>query len=863
MVDGTGAERQPAITVVGIALLAAVYYAAARVGLQLQFEASQATPIWPPSGIALAALLLFGQRLGSGVFVGAFLANLVDFFLKARPGTPLGAGDVIHYFAEHLGQVGASAAIGVGNLLEAMVGARLIRRKIGNAELSDQVRHVVIFVGAAAASCAVASTLGVASLSAVAALPADQISTAWLTWWLGDATGMLVLTPFIQVWSPLRREALRELPWARMLAALALLLVYSEFCFNAWFGSSLSGLSHAAFGHWLDLRALLAHAYLLLPILLWIEFRFGILTASAGVVIASAVAVMGSVAGQGLFVGATENDSLLALQSFNAVLSVTTLIFDAALRERRRAAQRMQELLQQRLSEQIVALDRAEGRFRLLVESITDHAIFMLDPEGNVANWNPGAERIKGYSPGEIIGQHFSRFYSEEDRQAGVPERGLAAAARTGKHEAEGWRWRKDGSRFWALVVIHAIRDEAGKLVGFAKVTRDMTERRAVEEQLRQSQKMETLGHLTGGLAHDFNNLLTAIYGSIETLQRRLKGERPELRRHVDMALRGADRAAALTQQLLAFARRQPLEPKPINLNRLVARMTDLLRRTLGEGIAIETVLAGGLWWVSADANQLESAILNLAINARDAMPSGGKLTIETANTFLDEAYAARHSDVTPGQYVMIAVSDTGIGMTPEVIAQAFEPFFTTKGSGKGTGLGLSSVYGFVKQSGGHVKIYSEPGQGTTVKLYLTRFAVEPAGEATAEPRLLPEGAARGTILLVEDDDDVREHSQEVLSELGYRVLTARDGAGALAVLEMSTDIQLLFTDVGLPGALNGRQLADEARRRRPDLKVLFTTGYARNAIVHQGRLDPGVELITKPFTYAALARKLRSVLDG
>ncbi len=291
--------------------------------------------------------------------------------------------------------------------------------------------------------------------------------------------------------------------------------------------------------------------------------------------------------------------------------------------------------------------------------------------------------------------------------------------------------------------------------------------------------------------------------------------------------------------------------------------MTELLRRTLGESISIETVLAGGIWWVSADANQLESAILNLAVNARDAVPSGGKLTIETANVFLDEAYAAASGELIPGQYAMIAVSDTGAGMTPEVISRAFEPFFTTKASGKGTGLGLSSVYGFVKQSGGHVKIYSEPGEGTTVKLYLPRLAGEPPADGIAESRRLPERAARETILLVEDNDDVRAHAGEILTELGYRILTARDGPTALTLLGTSADVRLLFTDVGLPGPIDGRQLADEARRRRPDLKVLFTTGYARNAIVHQGRLDPGVDLITKPFTYAGLAQKVRQVLEG
>jgi len=844
-------------------VLAAIYYGAARLGLQLQFEATQATAIWPPSGIALAAILLFGPRLCAGVFLGAFLANLMDFYVKSKTALPLGVDGLVSYFAAHPGQVAASAAIGIGNMLEALIGVWIIRRRFPDSTVFTTVRHVMVFVGATALCCAVASTLGIGSLSLAAALPSDQIPAAWLTWWFGDATGILVLTPFIIVWTCLRRSELGDQPWVRMIAALLLLLLYSEFCFNAWFGSAVSSLSQAAFGHWLDLRTLLAHAYLLFPFLLWIEFRFGILAASAGVVVVAATAVTGSVGGRGLFVGASENDTLLILQSFNAVLSATTLVFDAALRERRRAAQSMHEVLEERVTEQTAALREAEGRFRLLVEGITGYAIFMLDPAGKVANWNAGVERIKGYSRNEIVGQHFSRFYSEEDQRAGIPERGLAVAARIGKYEAEGWRVRKDGSRFWASVVIDAIRDDAGNLIGYGKITRDMTERRAMEEQLRQSQKMETLGHLTGGLAHDFNNLLTAIYGSIETLQRRLKGRAPELQRHIDIALRGAERAAALTQQLLAFARRQPLEPKPINLNLLVGRMTDLLRRTLGESISIETVLGAGIWWVSVDANQLESAILNLAVNARDAMPDGGKLTIETANTFLDEAYASAHGEVSAGQYAMIAVSDTGTGMTPELISRAFEPFFTTKGTGKGTGLGLASVYGFVKQSGGHVKIYSEPGQGTTVKLYLPRLVSEPASEGDVGSPPVTERAARETILLVEDDDDVREHSREILTELGYRVLPARDGAAALALLEESPDIRLLFTDVGLPGQVNGRQLADEALRRRSDLKVLFTTGYARNAIVHQGRLDPGVELITKPFTYAALAHKIRQILDA
>jgi PAS domain S-box-containing protein len=516
----------------------------------------------------------------------------------------------------------------------------------------------------------------------------------------------------------------------------------------------------------------------------------------------------------------------------------------------------------QELEASYISLHESERRFRLLVEAVTDYAIFMLDPAGNVVNWNPGAERLKGYTAAEILGQHFSRFYTDEDRAAELPWRFLDQAATHGKFEGEGWRVRKDGSRFWANVVIHAIR-EAGQLLGFAKVTRDLTERRQAEEQLRQAQKMEAIGQLTGGIAHDFNNLLTVISGNLETLQRRLRARAEDgLDRYVASALQGASRAALLTNQLLAFSRRQPLEPATISVNALVTRTAELLRRTLPEAIAMETVLAAGVWNTFVDANQLENTLLNLAVNARDAMPDGGRLTIEAANTYLDARYAAL-ADVPPGQYVGVFVSDTGTGMTPDTVARAFEPFFTTKEFGRGTGLGLSQVYGFVRQSGGHVKIYSEPGAGTTVKIYLPRQHGEGArDEAAAAATPAPRGEGE-TILVVEDQPEVRGFVIGLMRELNYQVLDASDAAGALLLLESRPDITLLFTDVGLPGGMNGRQLADAAVARRPDLKVLFTSGYARNAIVHHGRLDPGVQLITKPFTFAGLAVKLRQVLDG
>jgi PAS domain S-box-containing protein len=540
---------------------------------------------------------------------------------------------------------------------------------------------------------------------------------------------------------------------------------------------------------------------------------------------------------------------------------------------RRQAEQQLQalnETLEQRIDERthevrdvFAKLNESERQFRHLVESVADYAIFMLDTEGIVSSWNLGAERTKGYTAGEIIGQHFSRFYTEEDRDSGLPQVALSTARRTGRFEMEGWRVRKGGERFWASVIINAMHDEEGHLLGFAKVTRDLTERRAIEDQLRQMQKMEAIGQLTGGIAHDFNNMLTVISGNIETLQRQLERDDPTAHRLIAAAMRGIERATTLSHRLLAYSRRQPLDPKPIELNRLIIGMSDLLTRTLGENIKLESVLSGGVWQVSVDPNQVENAVLNLALNARDAMPEGGKLTIETANTHLDEGYARAHTEVTAGQYVMLAVSDTGVGMTNDVVQKAFEPFFTTKQLGEGTGLGLSQVYGFVKQSGGHVKIYSEPGEGTTVRIYFPRANV--ATTSVEEPRRqsrIPDLGGTETILVVEDDPDVRSYTTEILRELGYKVLEAHEGDAALGLLASEPDIKLMFTDIGLPGPFNGRQLAEEASKQRNDLKILFTTGYAQNAIIHHGRLNPGVQLIVKPFSFAGLAAKIRQILS-
>ena len=513
----------------------------------------------------------------------------------------------------------------------------------------------------------------------------------------------------------------------------------------------------------------------------------------------------------------------------------------------------------------------SERRFRHLVQAVVDYAIFQLDKDGVVATWNRGAERIEGYSADEIIGRHSGVFYTEEDRAAGVPERVLATAMNEGRFEAEGWRVRKDNTRFWATSVIDPIRDDNGDIVGFATVTRDVTERmetqrilRETQEQLALSQRMEAVGQLSGGIAHDFNNLLMIIMGNLDRVRRdaqSLGGSAAHLQSSIANALRGAQRAAALTQRLLAFSRRQPLNPTILDLNKYLPGVGDFLQRSLGETIEIEVIGAPQLWPIEVDVAQLETSLVNVAVNARDAMPNGGKLTVEAVNQTLDHDYRRANPEVTPGQYALICVSDTGHGMTPDVLGRAFEPFYTTKEIGQGTGLGLSQVYGFVKQSGGHLKIYSEAGHGTTVKLYFPR-ASRRAEDVEDDGADSLGSVDSEVILVVEDDKDLRSYLIDALRDLDYRSIGALDGEAALAVLEQpSARIDLMLTDVIMPG-MNGRELSNRARELRPGLKVLFMSGYSRNAVVHHGRVDLDVQLIQKPVSLQDLAARIRDMLD-
>jgi PAS domain S-box-containing protein len=495
-----------------------------------------------------------------------------------------------------------------------------------------------------------------------------------------------------------------------------------------------------------------------------------------------------------------------------------------------------------------------EQRFQLLVSAISDYAIYMLDSEGYINSWNTGAQRFKGYLAHEIVGRHFSCFYTPEDNDSGLPARALQIARTEGKYEAEGWRVRKDGSHFWASVVIDPIRNESGDLIGFAKVTRDITEKREAAEALNkanaalfQSQKMEALGQLTGGVAHDFNNLLSVISSGIDLLwMQNQKGENKIL----ESMRRAVERGAGLTQHLLSFARQQPLKPEKHNLNELINSFESVLRRAGNTSVTFDIRLQPQLNSVLIDATRFQTTLLNLVVNARDAMPAGGRLSITTENVNLGPNAIG---SLCAGHYVRIAVADNGEGMTNEVVSRAFEPFFTTKEMGKGTGLGLSQVYGFIAQSGGDIVIDSQLGRGTAISMYLPTHDAD--GETVAYKLSEVE---MEKVLIVEDEPDLLDVAAELFRAIGYEVLTASSGAEAVDLLERTKNIRILFSDIVMPNGMNGVELARLARQRYPALKIILASGYPLPTLkAEHGNLDT-FPFINKPYQLSELAKKLR-----
>jgi PAS domain S-box-containing protein len=504
-----------------------------------------------------------------------------------------------------------------------------------------------------------------------------------------------------------------------------------------------------------------------------------------------------------------------------------------------------------------VALLDSEHSTRILLEGVRDYAIVMMDADGHVRSWNAGAAAIKGYADTEIIGQHFSRFYPAEDRMAGVPDRALEAAAREGKTELQGWLLRKDGSRFYANVVIDAIYDKDGQLVGFAKITRDITTQREAEvaleqtrEQLAQAQKMEALGQLTGGIAHDFNNLLMIVSGYAQILQRRLK--EPKDMQAVEAIRAATGRGEKLTRQLLAFSRRQQLTPVVVDLRQRIDAVRDMLAPSLRGNIALVCDIEANIWPVEVDLGELELALVNVAVNARDAMPDGGTITLQARNVVLKPGSAAGALE---GDFVAIAIIDGGTGIAPDLLTRVFEPFFTTKPVGKGTGLGLSQVHGFANQSGGAVTVTSEAGKGTVVTIYLPRSSAVTPAQSVADMQA-DSDATQGTVLVVEDSRDVADVTSALLEQLGYRVVRAENAAQALRHLQQGIEFDLVFSDIVMPGALDGLGLAQICRERFPNIPVLLASGFSDAARAADGRFD----ILRKPFELSALERAIETV---
>ena len=801
-----------AVYLVRLVLLAAVYYLMAWFGLQYASIGQSVSLIWPPSGIAFAVLTLLGYKYWPGVALGAFLANATI--------TPI----PLH----------AAASIAVGNTLEALVAAYLLRRVAGPRPQLDDFRHVrslVLIAAPLGALCA--GVLGPISLWAAGAVPGSALPAAVAVWWTGDLLGMVLVSPVFFTWavpSPSRDNSRRLIEVVVLCLGT---LVAAELALGRYFEPAV-------------IREV-NYQYLLFPFVIWAALRFGARGASVMALTVAGVAVGHTVQGGGPFAGATAVRTLFELAGYLALVGVTGLFLAAAVQWERQQATR--------------ALADSEERLRRALDAAR-MGIWAWSVEDNSLHWDDNLRRIYGLSPGDRMSSYeeFLERVHPEDRAF------VAASVRRvledgGDLDYEFRILLPDGRVRWIADQGEVRRDEQGRPVYLTGVGTDVTERRMAEERLRQAHRMESVGRLAGGVAHEANNQMSVVLGAAEFILQR--SDIPEaVKADAEFIRNAAERTAAVTAQLLAFSRRQILKPEVLDLNSVITGWEPVLRRIMGEDCGVTLRLSSGIGAVRADPGQLEQVLLNLALNARDAMPRGGRITVETFQTELGPTYARQKPGTTvrPGTYVVLAVSDTGHGMDKETVSHIFEPFFTTKGIGQGTGLGLSMVYGIVKQSEGYVWVYSEPGQGTTFKVYLPlrTEAVLPPTRGPAPVR--SQGGER--ILVVEDETTVRYMMKRALEGAGYTVIDAASAEEAIDVITRTRDrISLLLTDVVMPGK-SGRELADQVTELVPGIPVLFTSGYTDGEIQRRGLLGPEAAFIQKPLTPALLLRAVRERLE-
>jgi PAS domain S-box-containing protein len=797
---------------VEVALLAVLYWGAAWVGLRYVTIGHSVSLVWPPAGLAFAALVLLGLRTWPGVTIGAFLANAM---------TPV--------------PLAAAATIALGNTAEALLAAFILRRAAGSRPQLEEPRHVrrLLFV-AAPLGALTAALIGVATLLMTGAIDSRAAPQALATWWAGDMLGLLVLAPVCFSWTtrPLARDTRRVLEVVALIVGTAA-------------AADLGLLRRPS----ISVLGEVEYTYLLFPFVVWAAIRFGPRGASLLTLVVAGIAVWHAVRGGGPFPVGSTGTTLFAVACYLLVLATTGLLVASAVwSERHRATD---------------ALQRSEERLRLALDAAR-MGIWHWSVDTNVLVWDDNLRSLYGLAPGQDVGGYegFLGRVHPDDRRF-VSEAVARALREDGALDYEFRILLPDGRVRWIADQGRVGRDPDGHPSYLTGVCMDVTDRRGAEERLRQSHRMESVGRLAGGVAHEANNQMSVVIGAADFVLRR--SDVPEaVRADVELIRKAAERTSVVTAQLLAFSRRQVLRPVVLDLNGLVTRWESLLRRVMGEDCTVLIRTREGAGAVRADPGQLEQALLNLAINARDAMPRGGTLMVEVYPAELSEAYLTRRPDVTirPGRYTVLAVTDTGHGMDPETLSHAFEPFFTTKGVGHGTGLGLSTVYGIVKQSDGYVWGYSEPGRGSTFKLYLP--AVDRDEPSLTAPAVAAAPPGRGEmVLVVEDDEGVREMTRRVLEDAGYRVLEAADGQAALELLERDgAPVRLVLTDVVMPG-MGGRELAERLAALRPGMPLLYTSGYTDGEIARRGLLEPGAAFVQKPFAPDTIARIVRERLDA